>query len=238
MRRKPVGSEPQWTQRDEMLWTTAEIGLLLAQGRLADRPSLGVPFVLSLGGNSEAVYAYASFVLHSFAAPGDGSYLHATGQVYATGRGAVPLMLGSALAQSMANAARRRAAAALAQPRWMPADRGTVSVGSHGFYLHTAQGLYPWSWEGISMAVLVGPGRVQLVGEASTGQVNWILESDLAELVFLLWATVRNPGHEQLANRLWLPREWLAKARRHAGAQGGREANFTTLSLGLELPPG
>lgn len=225
MGKKQTHQDPIWDERDEALWATAEIGLLLAQNRIGERQPAGTPFALTLAPGEERVYTFSSFALHEYRAPGDGNYIHNAGTVLAVGRGAVPFMLGAAVGQAMGNSSRRKRAAAMTQPQWMQIDGGTVSVGSHGFYLHTPMSLLAWGWGSISLMTLVGPGHVQIMGDSQNGPVNWILQSNLAELVFLLWATVRHPEHEQLVKRVWLPQDWVDKLGKlgPAGAMPGRD---------------
>lgn len=236
MGKKQGAGAPAWDERDEALWATAEIGLLLAQGRIGERRPAGTPFAPTLAPGEECVYAFSPFALHDYRSPGDGSYIHNSGTVLAVGRGAVPLMLGAAVGQAMGNASRRKRAAAMSQPQWMQIDGGTLSVGSHGFYLHTPTSLLTWGWGSISLMTLVGPGHVQIMGDSQNGPINWILQSNLAELVFLLWATVRHPGHEQLTGRAWLPQEWIDKVRRRdlATTTPGRDFQHMAEQLMLD----
>lgn len=109
--------EAQWTARDDALWTTAEIAVLLNQGELDHRHPLPVPFAMQLGGSEERILAHGPFQLFSWAAPGDGSYMHNTSSFVATGRGGMAMMAGFAVARAIGNSSRRRSAEAAAQPR-------------------------------------------------------------------------------------------------------------------------
>ncbi|WP_126130586.1 hypothetical protein [Arthrobacter agilis] len=214
-RKKQLSSEPEWTARDEALWSTAEMGVLLRQNRLKQRQRMSVPFAMHHA-SDETPYAHGPFRLLSLQAAGDGSYVHNGSSLIATGRGAVPMMLGFAAARAAGNASRRRHAAAMAQSQWTPIDTGTLTVSDYGFYMHTPTAIHAWNWDSIQMATLIGPGSLQIFGQSAHGAINWILESDWAELVFLFWATVRCPDHEQLLGRTWLPDDWVTKAFIHA----------------------
>ncbi|THJ68456.1 hypothetical protein E8P82_00630 [Arthrobacter echini] len=228
--------EPQWSARDEALWTTAELALLHREGRLGQRHPVSVPFAMQHAGD-ERPYAHGPFRLLSFEARGDGSYQSSSSLFVATGRGAIPAMLGYGAAAALVNSSRRRRAAALAAPQWTVIDTGTLTVTNHGFYLHTPSAILAWGWTSIQMATLVGPGKLQLMGTSTNGGVNWILESDWAELVFFFWATARCAQHEQLLSRLWLPDEWVARASAHTlGRVGPRNYYaFLELSRGLGM---
>jgi hypothetical protein len=204
--------EGQWTARDDALWTTAEIAILLNRGQLDQRQPLAVPFAMRLGGHQERILAHGPFQLFSWTAPGDGSYLHNNSMMVATGRGGLAMMAGFAAARTIGNSSRRRQAEAMAQPRWMQIDHGTLSVGNFGFYLHAPSGIHAWSWAGIHMASLTAPGQLSIDGMSDAGPVKWLLNSDWAELVFVLWASVCSPQHPQMTDRTWLPGEWLTKA--------------------------
>ncbi|HET7138831.1 MAG TPA: hypothetical protein VFI36_01600 [Arthrobacter sp.] len=222
--------DSQWTSRDEALWTTAEIAVLLNRGDLEHRHPLPVPFAMRLGGLEERILAHGPFRLFSWTAPGDGSYIHNTSMMMATGRGGLAMMAGFAAARAIGNSARRRQAEAMAQPQWMLIDQGTLSVGNFGFYLHSASGIPAWNWGGVHAASLAAPGRLNIDGMSESGPVKWVLHSDWAELVFLLWASVCSPHHPQMTGRTWLPEEWLTKAMvfsagnpGHQGMEGFRE---------------
>ncbi|PYI69091.1 hypothetical protein CVV68_04715 [Arthrobacter livingstonensis] len=194
------------------MWKTAELAAAVLKSGLASHPTVAVPFALRFGGNDEGIYAHGPFQLLEFRANGDGSYVHNTSVVAATGRGAVPFMLGFAATQAIGNASRRSRAANLAQQRWQPIDRGTVAVSNYGFYMHTPATVMAWQWQHINLAELTGPGQLRIQGQSERGPINWILESDWAELIFVFWASVRNPTSPQFVTRTWLPQDWLTKA--------------------------
>ena len=204
--------DSQWTERDDALWSTAEIAVLLNRGSLEQRRPLAVPFAMRLGGHEERILAHGPFQLFSWTAPGDGSYMQNNSMMVATGRGGLAMMAGFAAARAIGNSSRRRQAEAMSQPRWMQIDHGTLSVGNFGFYLHTPSGIHAWSWGGIHLASLTAPGQLSIDGMSDGGPVKWLLNSDWAELVFLLWASVCSPQHPQMTARAWLPEDWLTKA--------------------------
>lgn len=167
---------------------------------------------MRLGGTEERIVAHGGFQLLAWTSPGDGSYMHNNGMMLATGKGGLAMMAGFAAVQAAGNASRRRQAADMAQPRWIPIDHGTLAVGNFGFYLHSPTGIHAWAWDGIHMASLTGPGQLTIDGMSENGPVKWILNSHWAELVFMLWASVCNPTHPQMTGRTWLPQDWLTKA--------------------------
>ena|SRR5664279_1060187 len=101
---------------------------------------------MQLGGQQERIFASGEFSLATWAAPGDGSYMHNGGVFLATGAGGLAMTAAFAGVQAMRNGSRRRQAEALARPRWLTTDRGMLHLGSHGFYLQTDHGLFPWGW--------------------------------------------------------------------------------------------
>lgn len=205
--------EPEaWTARDAALWKTAELAAAAMKNALDSQPTFPVPFAVQFGGANEGIYAHGPFRLLELRADGDGSYVHHSSVLTATGRGAIPLMLGFAAIQAMGNAARRNRAASQAQLAWQIIAHGTVSVSDYGFYLHTPSAVNPWAWNHIDLAELTGPGQLRIQGQAAHGPVTWILESDWAELVFVFWSIACNPTSPQFVTRTWLPPEWLAKA--------------------------
>ena len=97
-------------------------------------------------------------------------------------------------------------------------DSGILHVSQFGFHLQTATGLHTWSWEAITQGRVVDRRMFGLMGESTSGPVNYIVESDLAELLFAFWSIARHPQHPQLAQRPWLLPEWLEAYRHHMGA--------------------
>lgn len=197
-RRLTAGS----TERDVALWFTERIVETLRARRFDELQPVATPFRTALGAG-EVMLAEGPFELSTFRPVGDGSYVQRSTAVLPIGRRALGLAAGALVANGMANRRRRAAAAAAATPRWVVDDGGTLWVATHGFYLQTARGLYPWPWQSIAAAELVGPGQTHLQGTSDSGQVSWIIGSRWAELLFALWAMVRHPAHPQFVTRTW-----------------------------------
>jgi hypothetical protein len=198
-----------WGPYDTALWHTCAVLNALQRDTVAALPVVGVPFAMQLGGQQERIFGSGEMTLLAWDSPGDGSYYQSGGFFLATGRGGLALTAGAAGVRAIRNAARKREAAALAEPRWMPIDSGLVHVGSHGFYLQSANGLFAWDWNSIDSAQVVEMSKLWIQGQSSSGPISWTLQSHWAELAFVLWATVRNPRHPQLIDGSWLPQHWL-----------------------------
>lgn len=236
MRKKKNVPDPEaWTTRDGALWKTAELASAVLKRKLEEEPTFPVPFALRFGGASEGVYAHGPFQLFEVRAGGDGSYVQNSSVVAATGRGAVPFMLGFVATQAIGNAARRNHANNQAHLQLQTIDHGTVGISNYGFYLHTPAAVHAWQWRDVTLAELTGPGQLRIQGQSNRGSVNWILESDWAELIFVFWASVCNPTHQQFVTRTWLPQEWVTRAfiwsKSHSSATS---AGFKDLYDGLE----
>ena len=79
-----------------------------------------------------------------------------------------------------------------------------LCVNQFGFYLRTPTNLLWWDWDSILECHMVEPGRVRMLGMTPAGQCTYLIESDLAELVFASWAVKRQPQHAQfLIRKLW-----------------------------------
>lgn len=207
-----------WSHHDTAVWHACDIANALIAGRIHDRPVVATPFRPHLGprhphpDNQERVLAQGGFELLTHRPVGDGSYVHDGGFFLAAGRGGLGLSAGVLAGRAIGNARRRARAAADTVPRWVPDDAGTVWVSTHGFYLQTPRGLYGWPWAPIVSAQLVGPGALHVQGgESVGGPVSWVLRSDWAELVFVVWAMNVHPGHPQLVDGGWLPPQWWAR---------------------------
>jgi hypothetical protein len=212
---KPKQSQPLWTDRDSALWHTCELAADLAQGR-PSRHGLRVltPFRPQLA-EDEQVWVEGRFELLDRVALGDGSYVHNGGFFFATGPAGLAATAAVAVGTALGNNSRRRVAQARAVPRWMPIDAGLFYVSAHGFYMHSADGLFAWPWNSVAAGSMVGPGALHLAGDAVRGPVSWILRSDWAELVFVTWALAVHPEHPQLVTGDWLPPGWLMWAAGH-----------------------
>lgn len=202
-------NERVWGPYDTALWHTCAVLHAVRTNTLQTLPAVGVPFAMQLGGQYQKIFGSGAMALLGWESPGDGSYYRSEGFFMATGRGGLALTAGAAGIRAMRNASRKREAAALAEPRWMPIDSGVVHVGTHGFYLQSTRGFFAWDWESIHSAQVADMGKVWIQGQSSAGPISWILESHWAELAFVLWAMARNPQHPQLIGAAWLPPHWM-----------------------------
>lgn len=206
-----------WSQHDTAVWHACDIASALLMARIHERTVIATPFRPHLGSQEsplageERVLALGGFELLTHRAVGDGSYVHDGGFFLAAGRGGLGLSAGVLAGRAIGNSRRRARAAADTVPRWVPDDGGTLWASTHGFYLQTPRGLFGWPWAPIVSAQLVGPGALHVQGHSVGGPVSWVLRSDWAELVFVLWAMHVHPGHPQLVNGGWLPPQWGAR---------------------------
>lgn len=207
MRNKPPAR--RWCAHDSALWHTCSIVNAVHHRDGAGISTIPAPFTLQLAPNEAIFHVGAVTTLDEWRAVGDGSYLHTSGFFFATGRGAMTATAAFAGFQAFGNASRRKRAAAQAQPRWTTILQGTVWVGTHGLYLQSADGLFPWDWASIGLSQVTAPGTVLIQGRSDHGHISWLLHSDWAELIFVLWALARNPQNPQLATGSWLPAHWL-----------------------------
>jgi hypothetical protein len=220
----PNRAGPRWSQRDQMLLRTAQVVHAYVHGEF-DR-ILPVPVEFAVGGSypDNRIVAVAPFSLHSFESRGDGAYAHDGGFFFAAGRGGLAITAGTAIGRAVGNARRRATAARTAQPAWYHLDNGMVCVNQFGFYLRTPTSLVWWDWGSILECHMVEPGRVGMLGMTQAGQCTYLIESDLAELVFASWAVRRQPQHAQFLHRVWLLPEWVA---RYRAAYGPEAFDFT-----------
>ena len=133
--------------------------------------------------------------------------------MYATPLDPGEITAGTALGRAVGNARRRAAAARAAQPSWHHLDNGMLCINQFGFYLRTPTSLLWWDWGSILECHMVGPGRVGMLGMTQAGQCTYLIESDLAELVFASWAVKRQPQHAQFLHRVWLLPDWIDRYR-------------------------
>jgi len=112
--------------------------------------------------------------------------------------------------RAIGNSNRRKAAAALAVPRWTDIDRGALDVTDERLVLATPTGLYSWWYSAFTSAMLVAPRQLNFTGDTADGRnISWILESDWAELALTLWARQYAPRHPQRWD--WLPADWTRR---------------------------
>ncbi len=199
-----------WSEHDSAIWHTREIAGEVAAGQALARHISATPFPAGLGAG-EAVVARARFELRTFRPVGDGGYRHDGGWLLATGRGGLALSAGAALWRSSENRRRREQALSDTVPRWVLDQQGTLWVSTHGFYLQTVGGLFPWPFEAVDSVMLVGPGSLHVQGAGSHGPTSWLLDLVWAELLLLLWARRRHPAHPQVAQGAWIPPGWAQR---------------------------
>lgn len=206
------GKEDPWSFHDDaVLYAAVVVGAVL-DGAAQYLQPCPTPFPPQIEG--ERALAQGGFTLYTLRAQGDGTYVHQSGMMLATGRGALPLMAGVAAVQAIGNSSRRARARAETVPRWVPDDGGLLYVSTHGFYLQTGTGLHAWTWSAVQAAQMVGPARVCIQGSGQHGPVSWIIEAEWAELLFVLWALTRHPRHPQLHGGSWTPPGWFDRYQR------------------------
>lgn len=201
---------PTASQHDAAIWRTFTINDLIDCGRFHEVPDVPTTFPGSLA-EDEKIVATGPFVLHEFVSLGNGSYTHDSGFFFASGPYGTALTAGVAIGRAVGNNSRRRAAADAATPRWCPVDDGLIHVSDSGFYLQSRRGLLPWGWPAVTSAQLIGPGQLWMSGNSTQGPVQWIVDSDWAELVLTLWARVQHPRHPQFEQGTWVPEGWAAR---------------------------
>ena len=209
-------TERSWTDYDSCLWHTCRIVGAMLDGTVADLEVPPSTFAPKFDAQRELMLASGYFDLGWWGSPGNGSYQPSSGMLVATGRGGLALTAGYFGAQAWVNSRRRQQALADSVPRWLPIQQGVLHVSSHGFYMSSQSGLFPWDWRAIDDARMTGPGVLEFRGSSEQGQVHLQLVSHWSELCFALWAVARHPRHPQLAGAQWLPPGWVA----WASAQG------------------
>jgi len=159
----------------------------------------------------EMMLASGQFELLEFSAVGDGTYYQHTG--FAVGN---PLFMGAFFgAQAIANANNRRAAERAATPQWHVIEQGILTVSDYGFYLETQASLWDWDWGSIDSLEVIAESNSLMRGQSTKGPVTWIIHSDWAELVFVLWAAAVHPAHPQFRSASFLSAECAARASAH-----------------------
>ena len=208
MDRRPPGLA--WNRHDSAIWHTCDISTSALAGTLNERPLLSSPFPPQIAVD-EQLLAQGPFELLTFHAVGNGSYRRDGGTFFATGRGGLAITAGVAAVRAAANRRRRAAAATDAIPSWRLVDQGTLWISTAGFYLETIRGLFPWGWGSVQSAQLCSPASTLVHGTTDGGPVGWIIRSDWAELIFVLWAFCRHPSHPMLRHGAWLPPGWVER---------------------------
>lgn len=198
------------SSHDTAIWHTIHIGELIDTGQLAQWPGEPAPFVMRQGPGERAL-ATGSFVLYDYVAAGDGSYAHQSGMLLATGRNGLAMTAGFLAAQSVGNMARRKAAERAATEQWRPIAHGQLWVTEFGFHRASEYGMAAWEYGAVEAAQLVAPGRLWFAGNSTDGPISWVVESDWAELMLLLWVRSVGIQHPQTVGVGWLPPGWLER---------------------------
>ncbi|MCL2464173.1 MAG: hypothetical protein FWF28_03780 [Micrococcales bacterium] len=162
-------------------------------------------------GNNEEFLTQAPFQMMEFTAlewvqrGGSGGFSPVVPVV--AGRTADAYVIGSAIGTVIGRKRQQQAET----PQWRVIDAGQVIVSTSGCYFQTNSQLIPWGWGSIESGDLVGPGQFILNAQLDNGPVRYILVSDMAELVFTLWARARHPNHPQFTSGSWIPSDWAAR---------------------------
>lgn len=228
-------NRPVLSSHDTAIWHSIHICELIDVGSLESWQSVGTTFVLRNGPDERALVT-GPFRLNDYVPVGDGTYTHNSGMMLATGRGGLAMSAGFMAVQAAGNAMRKQAAAAAAQPRWHVIEQGQIWVTQYGFYRATPHGLFAWTYGAIGSAQMVGPGALWMTGDSTNGPVSWILESDWAELILLLWARAVGIDHPQTSGPGWIPPGWPERVI-DAGQQLPRALSASSPLRGI-LPPG
>ena len=181
--------------------------LLDRDGTTGDTIQWAAPFPGQLG-PKETFLTQAPFQLREFTALQwrDGTSTAQSPGVAAilTGSAADAVVMGQAVGTIIASSRRRDAET----PQWRVIDSGLVYISILGFYMQTARSILPWPWESIQSGELVGPGMFKFSGESTSGAVTYIIESDMAELIFTLWSRIVHPVNPQFTSGAWIPTGW------------------------------
>ncbi|MFC7403595.1 hypothetical protein [Georgenia alba] len=207
-----------WTTADSARLAACRAHVELRTGRPLTPPlDLAVTFRPAFGPD-EVMMAAGRFELLNFQAVGDGSYRRGGGLFLGTGPVGLAITGVVAATTFAGNRSRKKKAQEDAVPRWVKVDGGQLVVSDRGFYLETPRGLHIWNYEDIHQVQMVGAGELLLAGRSASGPVRWILRSDWAELVFVLWVNRYQPNHPQLDRGAWLPPGWIEHVRAHGMA--------------------
>lgn len=187
-----------WTQLDEYLWHTCDILADLVEGRLEERPPVATMARLD---PDERALAVGPAELWVWRAVGDGSYVHNNVVAFGSPGMVLSTMIGSAIG----NAARARAAAEAARPRWVPDSAGEVTLTTRKIFFGNFRSPLVIGWDGMDAIDLVAPDIFQCT-LWSNGQ-HWPVRfrTPWASLVFVLTAMTSFPAHPRLLGAGWLP---------------------------------
>lgn len=231
-----MGSGPQeareglaWTERDEVLWQTcAYVAATVAGRQIAPREPMATTFAPQ-GGAQDVLLCTGPYERLAFRAVGDGSYTSSGGLFLGTGKIGLTLTAGVLVARGLRNRSRRAAAERATVPRWVVEERGQLTVGTRGFHLSPATGVFYWDWGSITEMTIDAPGCFTMSGASTRGPVRWTFATPWAELVFALWALDRHPGHPQLVTGDWLPADFLTRV-----AESGHEPPLRRAAIEIE----
>lgn len=162
----------------------------------------------------------------TWGAPGDGSYTTKgmDGDLDVRGRQGAAALAGAAAASLIMNAASARKAKKDAEPRWLDfIPQGTLTVGSHGFYVEERErGPIRWPWASLTAVEWTAPSAIEM----SIGTQSWsgrvALMSDWAELVLVGWISAAYPQHP---GQVRVDHPGVAQP--GAGGTGGRRPRVT-----------
>lgn len=121
--------------------------------------------------------------------------------------------VGSMLGTAAVNMWGRRKASKTGWELWQQAPL-TVSTG--GFYLETmAEGVMVFPYDGFQTMEWEGQGRINAFFRQPQWQGRILLESDWAELIYVMWMLTCHPQHP--GRYRWLTEDWVARATRALG---------------------
>lgn len=180
---------------------------------------------------SEIMMASGPSTVFVWDAPGDGSFSPAATPVIATGfanAAGIGMAVGASLGTLGANMIGRHQAELNAQRRWMEFSIGAITVSTHGVYLEDGtHGLLYWAWSTFDGMEWKSQSCVEALLTTDQGVAQIAINSDWAELVFVLWVQTCFPQHPQKYS--WFTVGWLDRVR--------AALHYDPLST-RELPPG
>jgi len=196
-----------WTATDSARFSACEVYTWLRNGQplrpvAPTRNSFRPQF-----STTEFMLASGPFELLEYSGLGNGSYIHHGGMAIGS-----PLFTAAFFAsQAIANSANRNAAAQAAIPRWHVTNKGLLTVSTSGFYLEEQAGLFAWDVSSINSLEVIAESAVLMRGQSTQGSVSWIIHSDWAELIFVIWAAAMHPQHPQFSTGAFISSEWVNK---------------------------
>lgn len=207
--------QPGWTPHDEALLHTCRLAnLMITRGDPSQVPEVLAPFRPDVVG--ERLWASGPFSLWDWRPLGDGSWEKPRWSKAELVIGLTNFAPVTAVSRFVKIKRAADQAAEDAVARWVQIASGTLYTSTYRFYFYTftpQPQIYPWHWEDVTSAELLGPRSLRFTATSEVGPVTWMLESDWAELVFVTWALTMHPKHPQLASGSWLPPGWIQHAR-------------------------